>query len=48
MTKENFLSLLFCVGASLNLSGIIFSNFYLGQIRTRLLGMKVRTLGSLS
>ena len=28
--------------------GVIFSIFYLGQVRTRLVGMKVRTFGLLS
>ena len=48
MTKEIIPSSLFCVGASLNLLGVIFSIFYLGQVRTRLVGMKVRTFGPLS
>ena len=48
MTKEILLSLLFCVGASLNLLGVIFSIFCLGQVRTRLVGMNVRTFGPLS
>ena len=48
MTKEIILSLLFCVGASLNLYGVIFCICYLGQVRTRLVGIKVRTFGPLS